>query len=228
MASPGFAPYVAAKGWPNKRLVANLPARATGGLAQLYKRRRDTARTTPAAAHASVQQHTTDDEGALKLHHAMPHLAKRYRYLHTLYASNQTQIICAQDTYQRAHSTAPDGNTHLLVAIKILNAQLWSIGAQEFERVRRLRVAADRSALDPRIGRVIAHFELGAHFCIVCELLCELSRMAGGVVATPAAAAPAALPAPYAPHAPLAALQMPADAGVARKPALPQLQPAAG
>jgi hypothetical protein len=76
------------------------------------------------------------------------------------------------------------------VAIKVLNAQHWALGAQEHERMRQLWRAFSRSGTTGvRVARPLHHFEDGAHFCIVFDILSPLDALS---------VPPAALPPPQA------------------------------
>jgi hypothetical protein len=152
-------------GWPNSTLECNLPLRLTGGLAQAYaavNRSRSGAAVGAAAAGGAApgwgggRAHVTYPDGSLALAPDMPLLAKRYRYLNTLSASELSQIVSASDTY-RSCAPVADGRRQPLVAIKVLNAQHWVLGAQEYERMRRLRLAQVSS-----YGRSRVPFELRA------------------------------------------------------------------
>ena len=118
----------------------------------------------------------TSAEGGLILTHAMPLIGHRYRYLHTLSSSELSQIVGAVDTYRPSAPTA-DGRSHAIVALKILNAKHWALGAQEYERMRQLWRGFRRQGTCPRILEPTCHFEEGAHFCIVFNLHSPLSAL---------------------------------------------------
>lgn len=107
----------------------------------------------------------------------MPLIGHRYRFMHVLAESDISQVVSAIDTYRSCAPTA-DGNSSPLVALKILNAQHWTLGAQEHERMRRLwRSLAAMGANGARIARSLGHFEEGAHFCLVLELYAPLTSL---------------------------------------------------
>ena len=60
------------------------------------------------------------------------------------------------------------------MCLKILNAQHWAIGAQEFERVRLLWREQSRHSARAQLVRALSHCEVDAHFCIVWEMLSPL------------------------------------------------------
>ena len=198
-------------GWPTRVLPSNLSARLTGGLARLYAGI-DPARKRPRDA----REHVTTAEGLLDVHEDMPLLARRYRYVRTLSESSLSQIIVVADTY-RACAPAADGcrpqQPHPLVAVKILNAQHWLLGAQEYERMRLLHVAQERSDIDAGLAVALAHFELDAHFCIVIALMQGLGAgpVHGGPSALPAGPSGASRPAPPKPPSICAAGAAPAN-----------------
>jgi len=152
------------RGWPSKVLSFNPTLRLTAGLNEMYSK---LMRWPPLVGHANV--HTLED-GRLWLSTAMPLLNHRYRYVRTLSESDMSQIICAVDTYFTV-STFP------LVAIKLMNAQHWALGAQEYERLRRLWKALLKDGGEVDIVRPRACFEQGNHFCIVFDLLTGLEAL---------------------------------------------------
>ena len=95
----------------------------------------------------------------------MPLLARRYRYLRTLSESSLSQILCAVDTFCD-HAG--------LVAIKVMNAQHWTLGAQEYERLRLLWRTLLHDDCRADIVRPRSCFEHGDHFCIVFDMLVGL------------------------------------------------------
>jgi len=175
---PAFEPPGTSErpGWPGSLLEYNLPLRATGGLTQVYAAV-NRSRLSEGDATAARGQ-TTYPDGSLGLAPDMPLLAKRYRFLHALSETSLSQLLCAVDTYSSC-APQPDGRRQPLVAIKVLNAQHWVLGAQEYERMRRLRVAQDQDGVQAALTSVTAFFECGAHFCIVMPLLCKLGRELG-------------------------------------------------
>jgi dual specificity tyrosine-phosphorylation-regulated kinase 2/3/4 len=81
------------------------------------------------------------------------------------FTSCQNRVVCAIDTYRGASSR---------VAIKLMNAQHWALGAQEFERLRLLWQTLSQDGGEASIVRPRTHFEQGDHFCIVFEMLAGL------------------------------------------------------
>ena len=158
------------RGWPRRTLPCNVVSRLTGGLREVY--------TTVQASRVSVRlsRPETTPDGQLMLSQAMPLIAHRYRYMHTLSSSGLSQIVSAIDTFRHCPQ-ADDGRTSPMVALKILNAQHWALGAQEFERMRRLWREFSRAGARPRITEPRAHFEEGLHFCIVFDLLLPLAAL---------------------------------------------------
>lgn len=106
----------------------------------------------------------------------MPLLAHRYRYLRTLSDSSLSQMVCAIDTY-RAHD-----NVRLHVAIKMMNAQHWVLGAQEYERLRILWHALGKEDSEAHIVRLRSYFEHGDHFCLVFDMLSGLEVCSANTV----------------------------------------------
>lgn len=186
-----------ARGWPAKALAFNVTLRLTGGLTAAYAEIRDAS-----TSDALPPQHSTSPDGRLVTSPSMPLIARRYRFLHVLSESDLSQILCAVDTYRHCTVPQPDGRRSPLVAIKVLNAQHWTLGAQEYERMRLVwRNLVRMGAHDARIVRPRAHFEEGAHFCVVFDLLAPLSSLCAPPAASrPLLSASAALPA-HAPHA---------------------------
>ena len=175
------------RGWPAKALPCNLTIRLTGGLKACYAATR-ASRTAPRVA----KSETTAD-GRLALSHAMPLLNGRYRFLHVLAESEMGQIFSALDTYRPAAPLdAHDGRKHPTVAVKALNAKHWSLGAQEWERMRRLwKALGKRGATGAPILQPLTHFEEGAHFCLVFPLLSPLASLS---LASPLSSLAAAAP----------------------------------
>ena len=126
-------------------------------------------------AKQSLPRHETTADGRLVLTPETPLLAHRYRFMHVLVESDLSQMICAVDTYRHCEPTA-EGRRQPLVAIKVLNARHWALGAQEHKRVRRLRRGGD-GAHCAHVVLPLGHFEVGGHFCIVLELLRELTLL---------------------------------------------------
>jgi serine/threonine protein kinase len=167
--------------WPGSRLEYSLPLRATAGLPQAYAavgRSRRSAGSRSAAA----REHVTYADGTICLAPDMPLLARRYRFLHALSQTPMSQLLCAADTYCSCSPRA-DGRRQPLVAIKVINALQWLIGAQEYERMRRLLLSQEKDGVTAPISSATCFFECGAHFCIVMPMLCELSRHAGSASA---------------------------------------------
>lgn len=167
------------RGWPGKALPFNLPLRLTVGLRRAYEEVRasrtgGTSRTVPETA----------ANGRLVLSPTMPLIGQRYRYLHTLSESDLSQIVSAVDTYRHC-SAAADGRRSPLVALKILNAQHWMLGAQEHERMRQLWRAFSRLGASPRVARPLAYLEEGAHFIIALELYEPIEVLHSPLLATP-------------------------------------------
>ena len=160
-------------------LKHNITLRLTAGLRASYA-------VTHAAAAAAAKKTSappqlsleTRADGRLVLTPTMALIGQRYRFLHALSESDLSQIVCAVDTYRHCTPTA-EGRNQPLVAIKILNAQHWTLGAQEFERMRQLWRALARSDVPgARIVRPLHHFEEEAHFCIVFDVLAPLAAIA--------------------------------------------------
>lgn len=124
-----------------------------------------------------AKKHFTYPSGSLCLAPDMPLLAKRYRFLHVLSETPLSQLLCAADTFCSCPTQA-DGRRQPLVAIKVLNAQHWILGAQEYERMRRIELAQHHDGVEAAVASAKCFFECGAHFCIVMPLLCELSQQA--------------------------------------------------
>ena len=93
--------------------------------------------------------------------------------MYTLSQSDLSQLVCAIDTFQHC-APAADGRRQPLVVLKILNAQHWAIGAQEYERVRLLWREQSRHGTRAQFVRALSHCEVDAHFCIVWEMLAPL------------------------------------------------------
>ena len=163
-----FTPHDASaeRGWPARVLPFNPTLRLTAGLANTYH---------AVGAKQSLPRHETTADGRLVLTPETPLLAHRYRFMHVLVESDLSQMICAVDTYRHCEPTA-EGRRQPLVAIKVLNARHWALGAQEHERVRRLRRGGD-GAHCAHVVLPLGHFEVGGHFCIVLELLRELTLL---------------------------------------------------
>ena len=153
----------AERGWPAKAQSFNPTLRLTAGLLSYSER---AGRQHPTA-------HETLPNGRLCLSPAMPLLAHRYRYMYTLSQSDLSQLVCAIDTFQHC-APAADGRRQPLVVLKILNAQHWAIGAQEYERVRLLWREQSRHGTRAQFVRALSHCEVDAHFCIVWEMLAPL------------------------------------------------------
>tara|TARA_B100000768_G_scaffold161462_1_gene161559 strand:- start:49 stop:606 length:558 start_codon:yes stop_codon:yes gene_type:complete len=153
----------AERGWPAKSRSFNPTLRLTAGLLSYSER---AGRQHPTA-------HETLANGQLCLSPAMPLLAHRYRYMYTLSQSDLSQLVCAIDTFQHC-APAADGRRQPLVVLKILNAQHWAIGAQEYERVRLLWREQSRHGTRAQLVRALSHCEVDAHFCIVWEMLSPL------------------------------------------------------
>ena len=160
------------RGWPRKATPFNPVLRLTGGLSAAYEATRGS-RFRPAAAQPQLE---TSARGRLVLSPTMPMIARRYRYMHTVSESDLSQIISAVDTYRHCRP-APDGRRSPLVVLKILNAQHWMLGAQEYERMRQLWRTLTRDGASPRCARPRSHFEEGQHFCIVFDMLMPLSAL---------------------------------------------------
>ena len=163
-----FTPHDASaeRGWPARVLPFNPTLRLTAGLANTYR---------AVGTKQSLPRHETTADGRLVLTPETPLLAHRYRFMHVLVESDLSQMICAVDTYRHCEPTA-EGRRQPLVAIKVLNARHWALGAQEHERVRRLRRGGD-GAHCAHVVLPLGHFEVGGHFCIVLELLRELTLL---------------------------------------------------
>ena len=178
MASVWSPPSQVSRGWPNKCNAQNIVHRVTGGLRECYAREKPPPR------------HETSADGRLVLSPSMPLLGQRYRFLHAISESDLTQILCAIDTYRHLAKPTSDGRTQPLVAIKVLNAQHWTLGAQESERMRLLWRGLDRTgATGAHILRPLGHFEEGAHFCLVLPLLAPLQSLAAEAAPSAPAAA---------------------------------------
>jgi serine/threonine protein kinase len=179
-ALPAFEPLGASErrpGWPGSTLEYSLPLRATAGLTQAYAAV-DRSRSSAGSTSRAAREHATHPDGSLCLAPDMPLLARRYRFLPTLSETPVSQLLCAVDTYCSCSPRA-DGRRQPMVAIKVLNAQHWVLGAQEYERMRLLLVAQDQDGSAAPVASASSFFECGAHFCIVMPLLCELSRDVG-------------------------------------------------
>ena len=161
-----FAPPTEERSWPSKVLAFNPALRLTAGLSEAYNTvRLKQQQLDPGRA----KLHTLED-GRLWLSTEMPLLARRYRYLRTLSESDLSQIICAVDTYRDCTATSE-------VAIKLMNAQHWVLGAQEYERLRLLWRALEQASGLAAIVRPRAFFEQGDHFCIVYDKLNSLNTL---------------------------------------------------
>ena len=152
------------RGWPSKALPYNPTLRLSAGLGEVY----NALRVRQARMQTGAPAHHTLEDGRLWLAAEMPLLAHRYRYLRTLSESNLSQVICAIDTY-RTH----DADTEH-VAIKMMNAQHWVLGAQEYERLRLLWRALSKEGCEAPIVRLRSYFEQGDHFCLVFDVLAAL------------------------------------------------------
>ena len=184
-AMQSYDPSTAARrGWPAKALAFNPSLRGTAGLRDLYA---ELQAPQQQGASPSSASHETLPNGSLCLSPAMPLLAHRYRYMHTLSQSDLSQVVCAIDTFQHCEPTF-DGRRQPLVALKILNAQHWAIGAQEYERIRLVWREQSRHGTCAQIARALSHCEVGAHFCIVWEMLRPLWSIGSGPLPPPAAA----------------------------------------
>ena len=161
-----------ARGWPARSQPFNLVARLTCGLNEAYA----SVRASRVQGRHLPPPIETSADGQLVLSLTMPLIAQRYRYLHTLSASDLSQLVSAVDTY-RSCPPAVDGRRSPLVALKILNAQHWALGAQEYERMRQLWRDLSREGVEPSLAQARTHFEQGAHFCIVFDLLTPLSSL---------------------------------------------------
>jgi hypothetical protein len=161
-----------ARGWPARSQPCNLVARLTSGLNEAYA----SVRASRVQGRHLPPPIETSADGQLVLSLTMPLIAQRYRYLHTLSASDLSQLVSAVDTY-RSCPPAVDGRRSPLVALKILNAQHWALGAQEYERMRQLWRDLSREGVEPSLAQARTHFEQGAHFCIVFDLLTPLSSL---------------------------------------------------
>ena len=188
------------RGWPERRLPFNLVQRLTGGLGEVYA----TVKASVSRSAPARRAHKTSDTGRLVLRHDIPLLGGRYHYLHALSQSDLSQIVCAVDTYRHCAPT-PEGRRRPLVAIKVMNAQHWTLGAQEHERVRLLWRGLSDADAGARLLKPRGHFEEEAHFCLVFDMLAPLATIA---TAAAAAAASSTAPPPRAvsgvPFAPLA------------------------
>jgi hypothetical protein len=166
------------RGWPNKVLPFNITLRLTAGLAEAYTAVRRPKSVSPPAAQSTAA------DGRLVLSPTMPLIGQRYRFMHAIAESDLSQIIVAIDTYRHCAPTA-DGRRRPLVAIKVLNAQHWALGAQELERMRQLWHAFSARGIRPRVVQPLAHFEEGAHFCIVFPLHAQLTALSAEPVPAP-------------------------------------------
>jgi hypothetical protein len=169
-----FIPFdrvaAAERGWPAKSRSFNPTLRLTAGLLSYSER----------AGSQHPTAHETLANGQLCLSPAMPLLAHRYRYMYTLSQSDLSQLVCAIDTFQHC-APAADGRRQPLVVLKILNAQHWAIGAQEYERVRLLWREQSRHGTRAQLVRALSHCEVDAHFCIVWEMLSPLWSVMPGL-----------------------------------------------
>lgn len=158
------------RGWPNRVHALNLQVRFTAGLRELYAIASGNLLPRP------VQSTTAD--GRLALSPTMPLLGQRYQYLRVVSESDLSQVLVCTDTFRHCRETA-DGRRHPTVAIKVLNAQHWVLGAQEFERMRQLWLVLERlGATGARIIKPLHHFEEVVHFCIVFDVLAPLEAIA--------------------------------------------------
>ena len=145
-------------GWPTKAHPTNLVLRLSAGLAGVYDAVRSS--RAPAARRPPAREHATEPDGRLRLAPDVPLLGgQRYQYSHTLSESGLSQLICATDLYVHCGPTSADGRRRPLVVIKVMNAQHWALGAQEYERVRLLR-PYDASPLSESVHH--QHHEAGA------------------------------------------------------------------
>ena len=173
-----FRPPTPRTSWPSKCMEWNPTCRLTGGIRELYTQLAPLAPPgASASASAKRREHETSASGRLRLRADMPLLAERYRFEHALSQSDLSQMVCAIDTFRSSPHAAADGRSHPIVAIKILNAQHWLLGAQEYERMRRVQLEQARRDVDAHLLHAISSFELGAHFCLVLPMLTELYRL---------------------------------------------------
>ena len=137
-----FTPHDASaeRGWPARVLPFNPTLRLTAGLANTYH---------AVGAKQSLPRHETTADGRLVLTPETPLLAHRYRFMHVLVESDLSQMICAVDTYRHCEPTA-EGRRQPLVAIKVLNARHWALGAQEHELARNARLVRGAGRSRPR------------------------------------------------------------------------------
>jgi len=149
--------------WPCKSVAYNPLHRLTSGLGEFYN--------SVLLGQQHPKQSHTFDNGRLWLSVGMPLLAHRFQYLRTISESNVSQIICAVDTYCNC-------STSNQVAIKIMNAKHWALGAQEYERLRLLWRTLLQECSQADIVRPRTCFEHGNHFCIVFDFLIDLETMA--------------------------------------------------
>jgi len=166
--------------WPAAALDHNLPLRASCGLTALYaavNRTRGPELAATAVAPPVKRLHETFPDGTLCLAPDMPLLARRYRFMHAISETDLSQVICATDTYCECERAA-DGRRQPLVAIKVLNAKHWIIGAQEYTRLRLLRKRQDAEGVHVPIAGATSCFEVGCHFCILQPLLATLDHEA--------------------------------------------------
>jgi len=166
--------------WPAAALDHNLPLRASCGLTALYaavNRTRGPELAATAVAPPVKRLHETFPDGTLCLAPDMPLLARRYRFMHAISETDLSQVICATDTYCECERAA-DGRRQPLVAIKVLNAKHWILGAQEYTRMRLLRKRQDAEGVHVPIAGATSCFEVGCHFCILQPLLATLDHEA--------------------------------------------------
>ena len=163
-----FATPTEERGWPSKVLAFNPTLRLTAGLSEVHNAVR--LKQQHLNQGCAQQLHTLED-GRLWLSTEMPLLARRYRYLRTISESDLSQIVCAVDTYRNCTASSA-------VAIKLMNAQHWVLGAQEHERLRLLWRALERASGLAGIVRPRAFFEQGDHFCIVYDMLAGMETLA--------------------------------------------------
>ena len=152
------------RGWPSKALPFNLTLRISAGLGEVYT----SLRVKGARRAVGIPAHHTYEDCRAWLSAEMPLLANRYRYLRTLSESSLSQMICAVDTFQ-----SHDAN-QVHVAIKVMNAQHWILGAQEYERLRRVWRALRRDEREAPIVQLRSYLEVGDHFCLVFGMLAPL------------------------------------------------------
>ena len=155
--------------WPNRVHALNVPAHLTAGLMKAYAIVRRRLPSPPVQA--------TGADGRLVLSPTMPLIGQRYQFLYTISESDLSQVVVCMDTFRRC-KPAIDGRQHPTVAVKVVNAKHWTLGAQEFERMRLLWQALEhKGTTGARIIKPLHHFEEQAHFCIVFGLLRPLDAI---------------------------------------------------